>query len=132
LLKFTLESQIVFDFDELSKRITDLIRDSFGFYYVGIFTIGSNRSTLQLRASSASPKVNKSQIARLFTVDFSVGEGIIGQAALRGMDVYSPDVTHDPVFRFLEAIPEPGESRKREVIWMSSLNLMNLLAFLSL
>ncbi|MGA9399206.1 MAG: GAF domain-containing protein, partial [Anaerolineaceae bacterium] len=96
----------VFDIDELAERVTRLIRDSFAFYYVGIFTLEPDRKILRLRASSASPKVKKAQVARLFTVDFTVGNGMIGQAALTGREIYSPDVTEDPVFRFIDAIPE--------------------------
>ena len=96
----------VFDIDELAKRVTRLIRDSFAFYYVGIFTLEPDRQVLRLRASSASPKVKKARVARLYTVDFTVGNGMIGQAALTGREIYSPDVTEDPVFRYIDAIPE--------------------------
>lgn len=96
----------VFDIDMLAKRVTRLIRDSFSFYYVGIFTLEPDRINLKLRACSASPKVKKAQISRLFSVDFSIGNGIIGQVALTGKEIYSPDVTEDPTFRYLDVIPE--------------------------
>ncbi len=96
----------VFDIDELAKRVTSLIRETFSYYYVGIFTLEPDRIHLRLRASSASSRVNKSQIARLFSVDFKVGNGIIGQSVFRRKEVYSPDVTADGNFRYIDAIPE--------------------------
>ncbi len=96
----------VFDIDELAKRVTNLIRDTFSYYYVGIFTLDPDRIHLRLRASAASSRVKKAQVTRLFSVDFKVGYGIIGQSVFRRKEVYSPDVTRDGNYRFIDSIPE--------------------------
>jgi sigma-B regulation protein RsbU (phosphoserine phosphatase) len=96
----------VFDIDDLARRVTSLIRETFQYYYVGIFTLEPDRIHLRLRASSASVRVRKSQISRLYSVDFKVGTGIIGQSVFRRKTIYSPDVSKDVNFRYNDAIPE--------------------------
>lgn len=96
----------VFDIDELAKRVTSLVRDTFSYYYVGIFTLEPDRIHLRLRASAASSRVKKAQVSRLYSVDFKVGYGIIGQSVFRRKEVYSPDVAKDGNFRYIDAIPE--------------------------
>jgi sigma-B regulation protein RsbU (phosphoserine phosphatase) len=104
----TVSNQIanVFDIEELARRVTNLIRETFQYYYVGIFTLDPDHIHLRLRASSASVRVHKAQVTRLYSVDFKVGTGLIGQSIFRRKTVYSPDVTKDGHFRFSDSLPE--------------------------
>jgi sigma-B regulation protein RsbU (phosphoserine phosphatase) len=104
----TVSNQIanVFDIDELARRVTGLIRETFQYYYVGIFTLEPDRVHLRLRASSASARVRKAQISRLYSVNFKVGTGLIGQSVFRRKVIYSPDTSKDVNFRYSDSIPE--------------------------
>jgi sigma-B regulation protein RsbU (phosphoserine phosphatase) len=104
----TVSNQIanVFDIDELARRVTGLIRETFQYYYVGIFTLEPDRIHLRLRASSASARVRKAQVSRLYSVDFKVGTGLIGQSVFRRKVIYSRDTSKDVNFRYSDSIPE--------------------------
>jgi sigma-B regulation protein RsbU (phosphoserine phosphatase) len=96
----------VFDIDELSKRVVTLIREAFSFYYVGIFTLEPDRIHLRLRASSSSSRARKSQLSKLYSIEFKVGYGIIGQSVFRRKAIYAPDVSKESGYRYSDAVPD--------------------------
>lgn len=98
----TVSAQIanVLDLDELAQRVTRLIRDTFHYYFVAIFTIKEGQQTLEYRDSA--PQFTT------WTPSFSIhiGEGIIGQVALRGMEIIANDVKQDVYYRELNILSE--------------------------
>jgi phosphoserine phosphatase RsbU/P len=90
----------VLDIDELVQQVSQLIQETFNFYYVGIFTIQDN--LLQLRAGASQDETHSLQPG--FTV--KMGEGIVGTVALTELEILAPDVRNDPLYRFMDTLPE--------------------------
>lgn len=98
--------------DELASRVTELIQQTFHYYYVAIFTLQKGSTSLRFR-SCAMPKVprpagaprsrkRKAKVA----LDVEVGQGLIGQAAAKGERILVEDVQQDPRYRFIDSLPE--------------------------
>ena len=99
----------VLNLDELASRVTELIQQTFHYYYVAIFTLEQDSTLLHFR-SSAMPKVpakashreiNKTPVA----LEVEVGQGLIGQAAAAGERVLVNDVKKDTRYRFIDSLP---------------------------
>ena len=94
----------VMDVDELAGRVTELIQQTFHYYYVGIFTKEADTQKLCFRSSaSVSQKgSHKTQEA----LDVELGQGLIGQTARSGERIVVGDVEADSRFRFIPNLPE--------------------------
>lgn len=99
----------VMNVDELAQRVTELIQKTFHYYYVAIFTLRSDSSALQFRAS-AMPKILKKDGSRKrrkqLALEVQIGQGLIGQAAASGERILVEDVHSDPRYRFIDVLPE--------------------------
>lgn len=102
----------VLSLTELSKRVTKLIQQAFNYYYVAIFTVQENSSSLRFCAS-AMPKLSRSAGSgrkgsrrRRIALEVEMGQGLIGQAAAKGERILVPDVQKDTRYRFIGALPE--------------------------
>ncbi len=91
------EIATVLPLDELSRRVCTLIRETFKYYYVGIFTLRPGASTLRFRSSASGRQGAAPQPPLAFEVQ--LGQGLIGEAALTGEIVQAADVRQDPRFR---------------------------------
>jgi phosphoserine phosphatase RsbU/P len=97
---------------ELAERVTGLIQKTFHYYYVAIFTVQDNSTSLRFRAS-AMPKAprppgtpRRRGRRRKVALEVEVGQGLIGQVAAEGERVIVPDVQQDARYRFIDALPE--------------------------
>lgn len=90
------------DLDALCRQITDLIRKTFDFYFVSIFTVNPATGTIRFRASSGATDPFGGEVR--FAVE--PGQGIIGMAAQTGEEITVTDVHRDPRFRAIDALPE--------------------------
>ncbi len=102
----------VMNVDDLSRRVTGLIQKTFHYYYVAIFTLRRNSTSLRFRAS-AMPKVSahddkghRSRRPQGIALDVEMGQGLIGEAAASGQRILVADVQKDPRYRFIEVLPE--------------------------
>ncbi|HEX9385448.1 MAG TPA: GAF domain-containing protein, partial [Anaerolineales bacterium] len=102
----------VLNVNELATRVTELIQQTFHYYYVAIFTIQEGSTTLRFR-SSAMPKVprpagapRKGKRKASVALEVEMGQGLIGQAAAEGERVLVDDVKQDPRYRFFDVLPE--------------------------
>ena len=102
----------VMNVDDLSRRVTGLIQKTFHYYYVAIFTLRRNSTSLRFRAS-AMPKVSaqedkghRSRRPQAVALDVEMGQGLIGEAAASGERILVADVQKDPRYRFIEVLPE--------------------------
>ena len=96
----------VLNLDELASRVTELIQQTFHYYYVAIFTL-RERSTsafLRFRSSAMAPRKDKRKAKVALEVE--IGQGLIGQAAAEGERVLIADVRKDQRYRFIDALPE--------------------------
>ena len=91
---------------ELADRVTELIQKTFHYYYVAIFTLREDSSSMRFR-SSAMPKVaRKGRRKKKVALDVELGQGLIGQAAAEGERILVADVQKDTRYRFIDALPE--------------------------
>ncbi|MFZ5908805.1 MAG: GAF domain-containing protein [Chloroflexota bacterium] len=93
----------VMDVDELARRVTGLIQETFNYYYVAIFSLEPRAQTLRFRSSAAALRKGRRKAAVALEVE--VGQGLIGQAALSGKRVVVDDVRADERFRFIPSLP---------------------------
>jgi len=99
----------VLNLDELASRVTELIQQTFHYYYVAIFTLEQDSTLLQFR-SSATPKVpsrasHKEVNTIAVALEVEVGQGLIGQAAASGERILVNDVQKDTRYRFIDYLP---------------------------
>lgn len=93
----------VMNVDELARRITELIQETFHYYYVGIFTREPGEQKLRFRSSASTPRSGTRQ--RQKSLEVELGQGLIGQAAQTGERILVDDVQADPRFRFVPNLP---------------------------
>lgn len=91
---------------ELSKRVTKLIQKTFHYYYVAIFTLRENSSSLRFRASAMPKGSRKGRRRKKVAWEVELGQGLVGQAAAGGERILVPDVQQDTRYRFIDALPE--------------------------
>jgi sigma-B regulation protein RsbU (phosphoserine phosphatase) len=94
----------VLDVDELARRVTELIQQTFHYYYVAIFTLQESSSSLRFRSSASAPRKGRRKAALALQVE--IGQGLIGQAAAEGERIIVDDARQDPRFRFIDSLPE--------------------------
>jgi serine phosphatase RsbU (regulator of sigma subunit)/putative methionine-R-sulfoxide reductase with GAF domain len=100
----------VLDLDELSERVTQLIQETFRFYYVAIFTVRDGSANLRFRSSAMAQRKGKAKVK--VALEVKIGEGLIGQAAAEGERIVVPNVKKDARYRFIDALP----STRSEVV----------------
>jgi serine phosphatase RsbU (regulator of sigma subunit)/putative methionine-R-sulfoxide reductase with GAF domain len=98
--------------DELARRVTELIQQTFHYYYVAIFTADTNSSSLKFHAS-AMPKIphsagtaRRGRRKKQVPLEVEIGQGLIGQAAASGERVLVNNVQEEPRYRFIDVLPE--------------------------
>jgi serine phosphatase RsbU (regulator of sigma subunit)/putative methionine-R-sulfoxide reductase with GAF domain len=99
----------VLDLDELARRVTELIQQTFHYYYVAMFTLPQGSSSLRFRSSAmreAGSKSRKTAREPAVALRVEISEGLIGQAAVQGERILVDDVRQDPRFRFVDSLPE--------------------------
>jgi len=90
--------------DELAKRVTKLIQESFHYYYVAVFTIDIGRDILRFRAGAKVTGGNQEKTTPVLEIE--LGQGLIGHVAQSGEEVLCSDVGAEPRYRFLSGLPE--------------------------
>ena len=97
----------VYDIDELSSRVTNLILDTFHYYYVAVLTVDPDSDRLQFRHSAVRQAIgsdNNSSIS--WDISINLGDGIIGRVALMGKEILENDVAISKYYRHFEVLPE--------------------------
>ncbi len=94
----------VLDLNELTERVTQLIQQTFHYYYVAIFTLRERSTALRFRASAMAPREGKRRAK--VALEVKIGQGLIGEAAASGERIVVPDVRKDKRYRFIDALPE--------------------------
>jgi phosphoserine phosphatase RsbU/P len=94
----------VMNVDELARRVTELIQQTFHYYYVAIFTLRRRSTSLRFRASATGPREDKPKAAVALEVE--MGQGLVGLAAAEGERILVEDVKQDSRYRFIDILPE--------------------------
>ncbi|HSB00902.1 MAG TPA: GAF domain-containing protein, partial [Anaerolineales bacterium] len=102
----------VLNVDQLASHVTELIQQTFHYYYVAIFTLQEGSSSLRFRSSASAPRKGKRKATQTLAsgeavaLQVEIGQGLIGQAAAEGERIIVDDAKHDPRFRFIDSLPE--------------------------
>lgn len=93
----------ILDLDQLLNQVVELIKERYGFYYVGVFMLDESGEYVTVRAGTGETgRLLREQHLRL-----KVGEeGIIGWVAGHHRPVRVDDVSEDERYVQLEAIPD--------------------------
>ncbi len=105
----TVSAQVadVLDLDEFSRRVTNLILDTFKYTYVALFILEPGQETLRMRASAGRPgrpRPDRGELPPALQV--RLGQGIIGHVAQTGVEILANDVSREPRYRYVDALPE--------------------------
>ena len=93
------------DINSLARRVTELIRRTFHYYYVAIFTLDPKQEMLRF-CSSAGPVKGRRRRRLSPVLKVHIGEGLIGHAAASGQEVVANDVHAEPRFQYIDSLPE--------------------------
>ena len=99
----------VMNVDQLARRVTDLIQQTFHYYYVAIFTLQTDSTSLRFRASAMPQQTGaprKGRRKKQLPLQVELGQGLVGLVAASGEQILVDDVSNDSRFRFIDALPE--------------------------
>ena len=88
--------------DELDYRVVDLIRNTFNYYNVMIYSLDEKSQKLILQASANREIMQTDESIRKPTI----GDGIIGYVASTGKEYFTPNVKNEPKFRYSKYLPK--------------------------
>lgn len=87
--------------DELCRKVTHLIRKTFNYYHVALFTLNKQKGLLEFRAEA-----NPIETGRQATVSsLPLKQGIIGHVAYTGREVIARNIHEEPLFRAVDGLP---------------------------
>ncbi len=89
------------DLDCLCSQVTDVVRESFSYYFIAIFICESNGELCCRSSASLDPL---SEVSSGFVV--RPGTGIIGWAADHKEEILVQDIRQHPIFQQHESLPE--------------------------
>ncbi len=102
----TVSAQVadVLDLDELARRVTELILQTFDYYHVTLFTLEPGRELLLYRASAGHASLEFDRPPSSASV--RLGQGIVGHVAETGEEIVAGDVSREPRYRYVDGLPE--------------------------
>lgn len=100
----TVSSQIAYlmELDELCSKVTQLIRDTFHYYAVNIFTIDEGNEQLHFH-TGAGPVDAETGVTLVIAAQ--LGRGIVGQVATSGVEILANDVQRESQYIHLDELP---------------------------
>ncbi len=104
-------SQIT-EVDTLTREITDLIRQTFNYYYVAIFIIHQETGRLHFKASASVDPGERPEFENEDHPGFVMGEHIIGFVAQTGRELIANDVRKEPRYQAVDTL----DKTKSEVV----------------
>jgi len=90
------------DLDELCKKITFLIQNTFNYYYVSILTVDNSHSKLTFRASAGQNGTPSGSLG----IQIEAGEGMVGHVLLTGSELLANDTRLEPRYYYHQTLPD--------------------------
>jgi sigma-B regulation protein RsbU (phosphoserine phosphatase) len=87
------------ELDELFSRVVHLVRESFGYYHVSVYTVDREKRSVTFQASSSSGE-------QAVVVDAEWGQGLVGWVAAHGQPVTVNDVESEARYRRIGSLDE--------------------------
>jgi len=98
-------SQIT-DLGMLTRQITQLIQETFNYYYVAVFLISEESGRLHFKDSAGSDESERPDFERESHPGFAMGEHMIGHVAQTGHELVANDVTEEPRYKEVNSLDE--------------------------
>jgi sigma-B regulation protein RsbU (phosphoserine phosphatase) len=92
--------------DALCRRVTELILQTFNYYFVALFTLETGQETLRFRASAGPIRSQLDHEKASLALEIRLGRGIIGHVARDGAEIVANDVTREPRYQHYNLLPE--------------------------
>lgn len=99
IARITQQVGVLRDLPTLFQLVVDVIRETFGYYYVALFTLDPRTGKLGFQSASSAT-------GRSCCFQVELGEGITGYVAETGQPVLANDVTKEPRYRPVELLEE--------------------------
>jgi len=88
----------------LTRTITELVQETFGFYYVAIFLVSHETERLHFKNSAGADHGDRPEFENNTHPGFGLGEHIIGHVAKSGMEVIANDVSQEPRYQIVGSL----------------------------
>ena len=92
--------------ESLTNKITELVQETFGYYYVAIFLVNREDERLHFMNSAGSDQSERPEFENETHPGFGLGEHIIGHVAKTGNEVIANDVTLEPRYQIVDSLAE--------------------------
>jgi len=96
-------SQIT-DLNLLTREITNLIQQTFNYYYVAVFLIHENTGRLHFKASAGSDESERPVFEGENHPGFALGEHMIGHVAKTGTELVANNVDEEPRYQAVDSL----------------------------
>jgi len=88
----------------LTKKITDLVQETFDYYYVAIFLLNQESGRLHFKNSAGSDQSDRPEFENETHPGFALGSHIIGYVAQTGQEIVANDVTLEPRYQIVDSL----------------------------
>ncbi len=88
--------------EELYDRLVDLIRNTFNYYNVMIYSLDEKSQKLFIQSSAIREIMKTDENIR----EPAIGDGLIGYVASTGKEYFTPNVKKEPKFRYSKYLPD--------------------------
>ena len=102
----TVSAQIsqITELNLLTRTITELVQETFGFYYVAIFLVSHETERLHFKNSAGADHGDRPEFENNTHPGFGLGEHIIGHVAKSGLEVIASDVSQEPRYQVVDSL----------------------------
>lgn len=94
------------DTHKIFRYVTNLIAETFHYYFVAVYMLDEKKEKLIFHASSGKDISHDKDFKDIFANGIPVGKGLIGNCALKKKEILSSDVESDDSFHFVSGLPE--------------------------
>ena len=97
IARVTQQVGVLRELDTLFNLVVQVIRETFGYYYVALFTLNQRGEALEFQASSSAT-------GQTCCFNVALGEGITGHVAQTGQPILANDVAQEPRYRAVDLL----------------------------
>ncbi len=94
------------DIRKIFRMVTNLIAETFHYYFVAVYMLDEKKETLIFHANSGKDISRDKDFKDIFANGIPLGKGLIGSCALKKKEILSSDVESDNSFHFVSGLPE--------------------------
>jgi sigma-B regulation protein RsbU (phosphoserine phosphatase) len=95
----------ILDLDQLATIVVGLIRRTFDYYYVALFGMDAEQGILHMLAAAGPEHLQPREAAMSSLTAVPLGKGLIGHVGQAGTEIVAHDVSKEPRYRHVDALP---------------------------